>query len=97
MKLTTNYSIRAAVSHMSYYTGDESLTIYTCDDEQLEIYGIDRGDVLCFTRNFIICDITKQTSKAQLCAGHLRTLTEIRDALNEYLTDSDAEEVEKAE
>ena len=87
MKLSTNYSINANISHVGYYTGDNSFTFYTEDDEQIEIYGADVGNVICFARNFLVVDL-KSTPKARLAEHQLRSLNEIKDALTEYLKEN---------
>ncbi len=84
MKLSTNYSIHANIAHVGYYSGDGSLTVYTTDDEQLEIFGVGTDDMIRCSRNFLVVDI-KNTAKAKLCEHQIRSLTEIRDALTEYL------------
>lgn len=81
MKLSTNYKIETNVSHVSYYSGDESLTIYSSDDEMLEVYGVDFGTILCFARNFLIVDAKRHT----FCKHQFETLREIKDALDVYL------------
>ena len=90
MKLSTNYKIETNVSHVSYYSGDESLTIYSSDDEMLEVYGVDFGTILCFARNFLIVDAKRRT----FCKHQLETLREIKDALTVYL-DGDNNEATK--
>jgi hypothetical protein len=84
MKLSTNYTINANISHVGYYTGDNSFTFYTEDDEQIEIYGASVGNVICFARNFLVVDL-KGTPKARLDEHKLRNLNEIKNALTEYL------------
>ena len=81
MKLSTNYKIEANVSHVSYYSGDDSLTIYTTDDEMVEVYGVDFDTILCFARNFLVCDAKRHT----LHKNQLESLREIKDALTTYL------------
>jgi hypothetical protein len=85
MKLSTNYVINADISHIGYYGGDDSFTFYTDDDEQIEIYGVKRGGIFCFVRNFLVCDVTKHTARSRIEDNELRLLTEIRDALTEYI------------
>jgi len=84
MKLSTNYTVHANISHVGYYSGDNSFTFYTEDDEQIEIYGADVGNVIRFARNFFVVDL-KGTPKTRLCEHRLRNLNEIKDALTEYL------------
>ena len=84
MKLSTNYTINADIAHVSYCSGDNSFNFYTTDDEQIEIYGADVGNVICFVRNFLVVDL-KGTPKARLDEHKLRNLNEIKDALTEYL------------
>ena len=81
MKLSTNYKIETNVNHVSYYSGDESLTIYSSDGEMLEVYGVDFGTILCFARNFLIVDAKRHT----FCKHQLDSLREIKDALTTYL------------
>ena len=84
VKLSTNYAIHADVTHVGYYSGDGSLTVYTTSDEQIEIFGVDISDMIRCSRNFLVVDI-KNTDKARLCEHQIKSLTEIRDALTEYL------------
>ena len=86
MKLSTNYTVHANISHVGYYTGDNSFTFYTEDDEHIEIYGASVGNVICFARNFLVVDL-KNTPKVKLCEHQLRNLKEIKDALNTYLAE----------
>ena len=81
MKLSTNYKIETNVSHVSYYSGDESITIYSSDDEMLEVYGVDFDTILCFARNLLVCDTKRHT----FTKHQLDSLREIKDALNTYL------------
>ena len=85
MKLSTNYKIETNVSHVSYYSGDESLTIYSSDDEMLEVYGVDFGTILCFARNLLVVDAKRHT----FCKHQLESLREIKDALTVYLEGKD--------
>ena len=85
MKLSTNYKIETNVSHVSYYSGDESLTIYSADDEMLEVYGVDFGTILCFARNLLVVDAKRHTFNKH----QLDSLREIKDALTVYLEGKD--------
>jgi hypothetical protein len=85
MKLSTNYKIETKVSHVSYYSGDESLTIYSEDDETLEVYGVDFGTILCFTRNLLVVDAKRHA----FTKHQIDSLREIEDALTNYLGDKD--------
>ena len=85
MKLSTNYKLETTVAHVSYYSGDESLTIYSTDDEMLEVYGVDFGTVLCFTRNLLVVDAKRHTFNKH----QLESLREIKDALTVYLEGKD--------
>jgi hypothetical protein len=85
MKLSTNYKIETKVSHVSYDSGDESLTIYSEDDEMLEVYGVDFGTILCFTRNLLVVDAKRHT----FTKHQIDSLREIKDALTNYLGDKD--------
>jgi hypothetical protein len=84
MKVSTNYTVHANISHINYFSGDESFTFYTTDDEHIEIYGADLGEVLCFARNFLVVDL-KRTDRVKLCEHQVNRLNEIKDALTEYL------------
>ena len=84
MKLSTNYTINANITHVGYYFGDGSFNFYTEDDEQVEIYGASVGNVINLARNFFVVDF-KQVKRAALCEHQLKSLTEIKDALTEYL------------
>lgn len=88
VKLSTNYTIHAKIAHLSYFSGDHSFTFYTMDDEQIEIFGADFDDVVCFTRNFLVSDL-KRTPKTDIGESELRMLAEIRDALFEYLKEDE--------
>ena len=85
MKLSTNYKLETTVAHVSYYSGDESLTIYSADDEMLEVYGVDFGTVLCFARNLLVVDAKRHTFNKH----QLESLREIKDALTVYLEGKD--------
>ena len=85
MKLSTNYKLETTVAHVSYYCGDESLTIYSSDDEMLEVYGVDFGTVLCFARNLLVVDAKRHTFNKH----QLDSLREIKDALTVYLEGKD--------
>ena len=85
MKLSTNYKLETTVAHVSYYCGDESLTIYSSDDEMLEVYGVDFGTVLCFARNLLVVDAKRHTFNKH----QLESLREIKDALTVYLEGKD--------
>jgi len=85
MKLSTNYTIYAKIAHVSYFNGDESFTFYTDDDEQIEIYGVDREDMIRLTRNYLVVDLTKNTPRTKLSEQEVKSLMEIKDALNSYL------------
>ena len=85
MKLSTNYKLETTVAHVSYYSGDESLTIYSTDDEMLEVYGVDFGTVLCFARNLLVVDAKRHTFNKH----QLESLREIKDALTVYLEGKD--------
>ena len=85
MKLSTNYKLETTVAHVSYYSGDESLTIYSTDDEMLEVYGVDFGTVLCFARNLLVVDAKRHTFNKH----QLDSLREIKDALTVYLEGKD--------
>jgi len=85
MKLSTNYRIETNVSHVSYYGGDESLTIYSSDDEMLEVYGVDFSTILCFARNLLVVDAKRHTFNKH----QLDSLREIKDALTVYLEGKD--------
>jgi hypothetical protein len=85
MKLSTNYKLETTVAHVSYYSGDESLTIYSTDDEMLEVYGVDFGTILCFARNLLVVDAKRHTFNKH----QLESLREIKDALTVYLEGKD--------
>jgi len=85
MKLSTNYKLETTVAHVSYYSGDESLTIYSTDDEMLEVYGVDFGTILCFARNLLVVDAKRYTFNKH----QLESLREIKDALTVYLEGKD--------
>ena len=90
MKLSTNYKLETTVAHVSYYSGDESLTIYSTDDEMLEVYGVDFGTILCFARNLLVVDAKRRTFNKH----QLESLREIKDAVDVYLnTNSTTTEV----
>lgn len=78
MKLSTNYKIEANVSHVSYYSCDDSLTIYSTDDEMIEVYGVDFDTILCFIRNLIVVDMKHK----KLCKHQAVWLREIKDAID---------------
>ena len=86
MKLSTNYSIYANIAHVGYYTHDDSFTFYTTDDEQIEIYGVERDDVIRFARNYLVVDLVKNTPKSKLTEHEVASLLEIKDALNTYFS-----------
>ena len=85
MKLSTNYKLETTVAHVSYYSGDESLTIYSTDDEMLEVYGVNFGTILCFARNLLVVDAKRHTFNKH----QLESLREIKDALTVYLEGKD--------
>jgi hypothetical protein len=85
MKLSTNYKLETTVAHVSYYSGDESLTVYSTDDEMLEVYGVDFGTILCFARNLLVVDAKRHTFNKH----QLDSLREIKDALTVYLEGKD--------
>ena len=85
MKLSTKYKLETTVSHVSYYCGDESLTVYSTDDEMLEVYGVDFGTILCFARNLLVVDAKRHTFNKH----QLDSLREIKDALTVYLEGKD--------
>jgi hypothetical protein len=88
MKLSTNYKLETTVARVSYYSGEESLTIYSTDDEMLEVYGVDFGTVLCFARNLLVVDAERRTFNKH----QLESLREIKDALDVFLnTDTTTE------
>lgn len=81
MKLSTNYKIEAKVCHISYYSGDDSLTIHTEDDEMVEVYGVDLSTMLCLTRNFLVVDAKLNT----FCKHQVDQLREIKDAVEKLI------------
>jgi hypothetical protein len=85
MKLSTNYSIHAKISHISYYNGDNSFTFYTEDDEQIEIFGVGRDDVIMLARNYLVVDLPNRTSRTKLTDHEVSSLKQIKDALDTYL------------
>jgi len=85
MKLSTNYTIYAKIAHVSYFNHDESFTFYTEDDEQIEIYGADREDMVRLARNYLVVDLAKNTPRTKLSEQEVNSLMEIKDALNSYL------------
>jgi len=86
MKLSTNYSIYAKIAHISYYNGDDSLTFYTDDDEQIEIFGVERDDMIRLARNYCVVDLVKNTPMKKLAEQEVASLLEIKDALNSYFS-----------
>jgi len=86
MKLSTNYSIYAKIAHVSYYNGDDSFTFYTEDDEQIEIFGVERDDMIRLARNYLVVDLAKNTLRTKLTDHEVSSLKEIKDALDTYLT-----------
>jgi hypothetical protein len=88
MKLSTNYSIHANICHASYYHGDESITFYTVDDEQIEINGVERDDMIRLARNYLVVDLVKSTPTKKLTEQEVASLKEIKDALTTYLQDN---------
>jgi hypothetical protein len=88
MKLSTNYSIYANICHASYYHGDESITFYTVDDEQIEINGVERDDMIRLARNYLVVDLVKSTPTKKLTEQEVSSLNEIKDALTTYLQDN---------
>ena len=88
MKLSTNYSIYANICHASYYHGDESITFYTVDDEQIEINGVERDDMIRLARNYLVVDLVKSTPTKKLTEQEVSSLNEIKDALITYLQDN---------
>jgi len=85
MKLTTNYTLQTNASSAHYFSGDDSFTVYDEDGSQIEIFGIDRDTLLIFARNLLVVDVVKHTVRSRIDTNELRLLTEIKDALTEYL------------
>ena len=85
MKLITNYTIYAKIAHVSYFNGDESITFYTDKDEQIEIYGVERDDIIRLARNYLVVDLAKNTLRTKLTEHEVSSLMEIKDALQSYL------------
>lgn len=85
MKLSTNYTIYAKIAHVSYFNNDESFTFFTEDDEQIEIYGVERDDMIRLARNYLVVDLAKNTLRTKLTEHEVSSLMEIKDALNSYL------------
>ena len=85
MKLSTNYTIYAKIAHVSYFSHDDCFTFYTDADEQIEIYGVEREDMLRCVRNYLTVDLTKNTLRTKLSENEVKSLIEIKDALNSYL------------
>jgi len=85
MKLSTNYTIYAKIAHVSYFNNDESFTFFTEDDEQIEIYGVERDDMIRLARNYLVVDLAKNTLRTKLTDQEVSSLMEIKDALNSYL------------
>lgn len=85
MKLSTSYTIYAKIAHVSYFNHDESITFYTEDDEQIEIYGVDREDMIRLARNYLVVDLAKNTLRTKLSEQEVKSLLEIKDALQSYL------------
>lgn len=85
MKLSTNYTIYAKIAHVGYFSHDDSFTFYTDADEQIEIYGVEREDMLRCVRNYLTVDLTKNTLRTKLSENEVKSLIEIKDALNSYL------------
>ena len=86
MKLSTNYTIYAKIAHVSYFNNDESFTFYTEDDEQIEIFGVERDDIIRLARNYLVVDLAKNTLRTKLTDHEVLSLIEIKDALNSYLS-----------
>ena len=85
MKLSTNYSIYAKITHVSYFDIDDSITFHTEDDEQIEIFGVERGDMIRLARNYLVADLPNRTLRAKLTDHEVSSLKEIKDALDTYL------------
>ena len=85
MKLSTNYSIYAKITHVSYFDIDDSITFHTEDDEQIEIFGVERGDMIRLARNYLVADLPNRTLRTKLTDHEVSSLMEIKDALNTYL------------
>ena len=86
MKLSTNYSVYAKIAHVSYFDVEDSVTFYTDDDEQIEIFGVERDDVIRLARNYLVVDLAKNTLRTKLTDHEVSSLKEIKDALDTYLT-----------
>jgi len=85
MKLSTNYSVYAKIAHVSYFDVEDSITFYTDDDEQIEIFGVERDDMIRLARNYLVVDLAKNTSRTKLTDHEVSSLKEIKDALDTYL------------
>lgn len=88
MKLSTNYKIEATIAHITYYSGDESLTAYTVDDEMIEVYGVDVSTMLCFARNFLVVDAKRN----KFCKHQVESLREIKEAVEKLIETNTKEE-----
>ena len=86
MKLSTNYSIYAKIAHVSYFDVEDSITFYTDDDEQIEIFGVERDDMIRLVRNYCVVDLVKNTPMKKLTEQEVASLLEIKDALNSYFS-----------
>ena len=86
MKLSTNYSIYAKIAHVSYFDVEDSITFYTDDDEQIEIFGVERDDMIRLVRNYCVVDLVKNTPMKKLTEQEVASLLEIKDALNTYFS-----------
>ena len=87
MKLSTNYSIYAKIAHVSYFDNvEDSITFYTEDDEQIEIFGVERDTMIRLARNYLVVDLAKNTLRTKLTDHEVSSLKEIKDALDTYLT-----------
>jgi hypothetical protein len=85
MKLSTNYSVYAKIDHVSYFDVEDSITFYTDDDEQIEIFGVERDDMIRLARNYLVADLPNRTLRAKLTDQEVSSLKEIKDALDTYL------------
>jgi len=85
MKLSTNYSVYAKIAHVSYFDVEDSITFYTDDDEQIEIFGVERDDMIRLARNYLVADLPNRTLRAKLTDQEVSSLKEIKDALDTYL------------
>lgn len=94
MKASINYKFETNVSHLSYYPGDDSLTIYNTDDEMIEVYGVEFGEVLCFARNFLVVTF-KNGKPDKLCDHQISLLKEIKYAIDSYLNPEEVKDADK--